>query len=254
MPGSASPLVTRVGTSTQRLPVPGTLYFAPDTEAALVVSAQKRQVDVRSPASDAWTAIPLPCAGGSADFSADASRLAVACAEERRLVLLDPRHGLVDATRALPAGARPSAIRLLPDGAEFAVADAGAGGVWLLDARDLRNARFVRTAPGASALVLSRDARSLYVAGPSEVTVLDVASRQVTAHWRVPGAGPLAEGGVSVDGRTLWLTRPSGGTLLALDTRTGVPERSVHLEGRPAAPLPFPQPGRRALGGPGIYR
>ncbi|WP_157430058.1 hypothetical protein [Actinomadura oligospora] len=240
---------------TRRLPVPGTLYFAPDdSQAALVVSARGRQVDVRSARTGGWTAIPLPCAGSAADFSADASMLAVSCAEARRIVLLDRRRGLVDATRVLPEGARPSAVRLLPDGSRFAVADAGAGGVWLLDARDLRNARFVRTSAGASALVLSRDARSLYVAGTSEVTVLDVGSRRVAAHWRVSGDGALAAGGVSVDGRTLWLTRPSTGTLIALGTRTGVAERSVHLGGHPAAPLPFPQPGRHSLGGPGIYR
>lgn len=240
---------------TRRLPEPGTLYFAPDdTQAALVVSARGRQVDVRSAASGGWTTIPLPCAGSSADFSADASSLAVSCAAARRLVLLDPRRGVVEATRALPAGSRPSGVRLLPDGSQFAVADAGSGGVRLLDARDFRNARFVRTSPGASALVLSRDARSLYVVGPSEVTVLDVASRRVAAHWRVPGDGALAAGGVSVDGRTLWLTRPSAGMLIALDTRTGAADRTVRLGGHPAAPLPFPQPGRRALGGPGIYR
>ncbi|MCP2335415.1 YncE family protein [Actinomadura rupiterrae] len=250
----AVPQVADVRPFARRLPTPGTLYFAPDAQTAFVLSARARSVEVGTAGSDDWTRIPLPCAAGQADFSADASLLAVSCANARRVVRLDPREGRVNASRVLPAGARPAAIRLLPDGSEFAVADAGLGGVWLLNALDFKTARFVRTSPGASALVLSRDARSLYVVGPSGVSVLDVASRQVRARWPVQGDGVLAAGGVSIDGRTLWLTRPASGTLLALDTSTGIASRTVHLPGRPAAPLPFPQPGHRALGGPGIYR
>jgi hypothetical protein len=53
------------------------------------------------------------------------------------------------------------------------------------------------------------------------VSVLSFASRRVRTTWRLPGGGGPDMGGVSADGRVLWLSGRYHAEVYAIDTRSG---------------------------------
>ena len=117
----------------------------------------------------------------------------------------------------------PQDVKLSPDGRTFYVADMAGGGVWLIDARTLQLSGFIRTGAGAHGLYPSRDARLLYVTNRAAGTVSVAELRARTgssATWRIPHGTPDM-GGVSADGRTLWLSGRYDAEVYAIDTRTG---------------------------------
>lgn len=71
---------------------------------------------------------------------------------------------------------------------------------------------------GAHGLYPSRDGKSLYVAnrggnkirgtpkGKGNVSVIDFATRKVSATWPIPGGGSPDMGNLSADGKYLWLS------------------------------------------------
>ncbi|MFF5258707.1 YncE family protein [Actinomadura viridis] len=250
-PGAARPAAG------PRISRPGPLYFTPDGRAALVMAGRSARIDVRDPRTlKPRGTIRLPCPGAvRADFTADASALLTACPSTGQVIRVDPARRTVTATLRLPAGSRPGDLRLSRDGRAFLVADTARGGLWTIDAARPRALGFVRTGPGPHGLVLGRDARLLYVlGGDGTVSAVDQATRRVSRLWRAPGRRALLPGGVSADGGTLWLSDPAGGTVYALSTRTGRPLHTVRVGGRPGGPSVHPQPGRRSLGGPGLFR
>ncbi|GAA1542281.1 hypothetical protein GCM10009678_25960 [Actinomadura kijaniata] len=230
------------------------VYFDPSGQAALALGAARRRLVFHDPRTmRARGVLRLPCAARHADFSADGTFLVASCGGGR-LVRIDPARREVTGTLALPAESRPGDLRLSPDGTTFHVADAGAGGVRLVDAIRLRETGFVPTGPGARGLVVSRSARRLFVLGSGTVTSVDFGTRRVVARWALPRGGAAEAGGLSADGGLLWLSAPASGVVYALSTRTGRVVRRVKVGGTPRAPLVHPQPGRRSLGGPGLYR
>ena len=58
-----------------------------------------------------------------------------------------------------------------------------------------------RPAPARTGFVLSRDARRLYISnrGEGTISVLDLATNQLVARWRIPGGGSPDMGGVSAE-------------------------------------------------------
>jgi YVTN family beta-propeller protein len=113
---------------------------------------------------------------------------------------------------------------------------------------------FIPTAKGAHGLYLSRDLRSLYVSnrGDGSVSVVDVASRKVSATWRFGGSPDM--GGVSSDGSQLWLSGRYSGAVYAIDTRDGHLLARIPVGSGPHGLCLFPQPGRFSLGHTGVYR
>ncbi|TDD61557.1 YncE family protein [Actinomadura rubrisoli] len=237
-----------------RVADPARLYFTPDGRDALVLSGRARRVEIRDPRTMLTRAsVPLPCAAGHADFTLDGSSLVVSCTAAGRLVRVDVAARRVAGTIRLPDGAHPEDLRLSPDGTAFFVADAARGGVWHVDARRFARPGFVRTAPGARGLAISRDARRLFVLGAGTLSAVAFDARRVTARWPLPRGGSPVPGGVSSDGTALWLADPTG-MVYAVSTRSGRVMRQVRVGGRPAGLTVHPQPGRYSLGGTGLYR
>jgi YVTN family beta-propeller protein len=146
-------------------------------------------------------------------------------------------------------------VKLSPDGAIFYVADLTNGGVWEIDARDFRVVGFLATGRGAHALYPSRDARQLYVTNRDEgtVSVVDFASRSQVAIWPVPGGSPDM-GGVSADGRVLWLAGRYHAEVYALSTADGRLLARIPVGLSPHGLCVWPQPGRYSLGHTGVMR
>ena len=71
--------------------------------------------------------------------------------------------------------------------------------------------------------------------------------------WSAPGSHPDM-GGLSADGRTLWLSGRYDGHVYGWDTRTGRLVARIRVGGSPHGLLVWPQPGRYSLGHTGNLR
>jgi YVTN family beta-propeller protein len=258
------PIDPRTGRRGPAVPVtaPYNLQFTPNGRYALVMVNRPARIDVRDPRSMRLRrSIPLPCGIAHADFSADGSYLVAGCAATGYVIRVDLRRGKV--TRAVRLGRRamPQDVKIAPDGTLFYVADMANGGVWTIDAVRFRPMGFVRTGRGAHGLIPSRDATVLYVTNRAEGTIslLDFATRQVVGRWRLPGGGSPDMGGVSADGRVLWLSGRRQGVVYAISTRSGRLGRgpvvragelirAIRVGRSPHGVCVFPQPGRHSLG------
>lgn len=162
-----------------------------------------------------------------------------------------PKQGL-----APGASAMPQDVRLTPDGRFFVVADMLRNGVWVVDAAKLTVSRFIPTALGTHGIYPSRDGSRLYVSNrdAGSVSVLDAATLRKVALWRIPGGGSPDMGGVSVDGRELWLSGRYDAEVYVLDTKTGRVTHRIPVDGGPHGLAVWPQPGRYSLGHTGNMR
>lgn len=159
----------------------------------------------------------------------------------------------------------PQDVRLSPDGRTLYVADMMADGVHLVDTASFRQTGFIPTGVGAHGLYPSRDGRRLYVAnrgshrvhgkprGQGSVAVIDFATRKVVATWPVPGGGSPDMGGVSADGRHLWLSGRFDDVVYRFDTASGAVD-VVAVGKEPHGLAVWPQPGRYSLGHTGNLR
>jgi DNA-binding beta-propeller fold protein YncE len=237
---------------------PYNLYFTPDGRRAIVVAERLRRLDFRDPHSMRLRgSLIVPCAGvDHLDFSADGRYLLASCEFGAGLIKVDVASERLLGVLALRRGAMPQDVKLSPDGRLFYVADMAAGGVWLVDGERLRVAGFVATGAGAHGLYTSRDSRLLYVSNrqAGSVSVLSFATRQVVATWRLPGGASPDMGGVSPDGRVLWLSGRYHAEVYAIDTRTGRLLARIPVGRGPHGLCVYPQPGRYSLGHTGVFR
>jgi sugar lactone lactonase YvrE len=152
-------------------------------------------------------------------------------------------------------GSMPQDVKLSPDGKTFFVADMGRGGVWLIDAHAIRVRGFIHTGSGAHGLYPSRDARDLYITNRAagSISVMRFATHRIVATWRIPNGTPDM-GGVSADGKTLWLSGRCRSEVYAIDTRTGRLRARIRVGAGPHGLCVWPQPGRYSLGHTGILR
>jgi DNA-binding beta-propeller fold protein YncE len=258
---SLTPIDPRTSRPGRPVPVddPYNLYFTADGRRAIVVAEARRWLDFRDPRTMRLRhRLRVPgCAGvDHMDFTADGRRALVSCEFAARMIVVDLVRERVVARIALPAGAMPQDVKLSPDGRTFYVADMAAGGVWLIDARRMRRLRLQPTGAGAHGLYPSRDSRRLYVSnrGAGSVTVLAFATRRPVATWRLPGGGSPDMGGVSADGRILWLSGRYDAEVYAISTRTGRLLRRIAVGAGPHGMAVWPQPGRYSIGHTGILR
>jgi len=248
---------------------PYNMYFTPDGRYAMVVAEALERLDFRDPHSMALVrSLPVPCPGvDHMDFSADGTYLIASCEFTNRLLKVDVAHQSVVGTLALRAGAVPQDVKLSPDGKVFYVADMAANGVWEIDGDSFRTIGFLSTGKGAHGLYVSRDAKDLYVSNRNAgtVSVVDFATQQVVATWVLPaesgahlgGGTNLASpdmGGVSADGKVLWLSGRYDSDVYAIDTRTGQQLARITVGHGPHGVCVWPQPGRYSLGHTGIMR
>jgi DNA-binding beta-propeller fold protein YncE len=256
---SLTPIDPRTGAPGTPIPVddPYNLYFTPNGKRAIVVAERRRRLDFRDAATMQHVhPVQVPCVGvDHLDFSADGSYLIASCEFSSSLLKVDVRREAVVSAIQLPARAKPQDVRLSPDGRTFYVADMTRGGVYTVDGDAFRVTGFVPTGAGAHGLYPSRDSRVLYVSNRNAGTVslLSFAAHRVVATWRIPGGSPDM-GGVSADGKTLWLSGRYGAEVYAIDTATGRLRARIKVGSGPHGVCVFPQPGNYSLGHTGIYR
>jgi DNA-binding beta-propeller fold protein YncE len=239
---------------------PYNLYFTADGRRAIVVAEANRRLDFRSPHSmklEKTLEVPQ-CAGvDHMDFTADGTRALVSCEFGARLLVVDLVHETVLNTLDLRAGAMPQDVKLSPDGKTFYVADMASNGVWLVRADgQMRVERLLPTGVGAHGLYPSRNSHDLYVSnrGEGSISVISFRTRHVIAKWRIPGGGSPDMGGVSANGRVLWLTGRYNAEIYGISTRTGKLLHRIKVGNGPHGMCVWPQPGRYSIGHTGILR
>jgi DNA-binding beta-propeller fold protein YncE len=258
---SLTPIDPRTGHHGRRVPVtdPYNLYFTADGRRAIVVAERNHELDFRDPHTMRLRhALVLPqCAGvDHMDFTADGRRALVSCEFAGRMVVVDLVHERAVRTIALRPGAMPQDVKLSPDGRTFYVADMASNGVWLIGARSWREIRFQPTGRGAHGLYPSRDSRHLFVSnrGEGSISVISFRTRRPIAKWRIPGGGSPDMGGVSANGRVLWLSGRYNAEVYAISTRTGRLLHRIRVGEGPHGMCVWPQPGRYSIGHTGILR
>jgi YVTN family beta-propeller protein len=238
---------------------PYNMYFTPDGRYAIVVAERLQRLDFR----DARTfrlhrSLHVPCLGvDHMDFSADGRYLLASCEFSGQMVKVDVAKEQVVGVLDLPErGAMPQDVKLSPDGTVFYVADMHANGIWEIDGENLKVIGFLHTGAGAHGLYPSRDSRYLYVTNRSEgsISVINFASRKEVAKWWIPGGGSPDMGGVSADGKVLWLSGRYNAVVYAISTRTGRLLARIPVGAGPPGRCVWPQPGRYSLGHTGILR
>jgi YVTN family beta-propeller protein len=257
---SLTPIDPRTGRPGRPVPVqdPYNLYFAPDGKAAIVVAERLRRLDFRDPHTMRLRrSVPVPCLGvDHMDFSANGRYALVSCEFSGMMLKLDVTRQRIAGTLLLRAGGMPQDVKLSPDGRVFYVADMSSNGVWLVDGDKLKVIGFIRTGLGAHGLYVSRDSRLLYVSnrGEGTISVLSFATRKVVQLWRLPGGGSPDMGGVSADGKVLWLSGRYNSEVYALDTASGRLLARIRVGRGPHGLCVYPQPGRYSLGHTGVFR
>ena len=257
---SLTPIDPATGKPGKPVPVtdPYNLYFTPDGRYAIVVAERMERLDFRDPQTmRLHHSLKVPCPGvDHMDFSADGSFFVASCEFGAGLIKVDLRRERVVGSLSLKPGAMPQDVKLSPDGRVFYVADMMSGGVWLIDARTFRKIGFIATGAGAHGLYVSRDSRYLYVSNREEgsVSVISFADRRVVHKWTLPGGGSPDMGGVSADGKVLWLSGRYNAEVYAISTSNGRLLARIPVGSGPHGLSVFPQPGRYSLGHTGVFR
>jgi YVTN family beta-propeller protein len=234
------------------------MYYTPDGRYAIVVAEQQRRLDFLD-AEDMklYHSLRVPCKGvDHMDFSADGRYLIASCEFDASLIKVDVERQQFLGRLPLERKGMPQDVKLSPDGSVFYVADMDAGGVHLVDGDPLRYIGFIPTGKGAHGLYVSRDSRVLYVSnrGEGSVSVIDFSTRTEVAKWRLAGGGSPDMGGVSADGKVLWLAGRYNSEVYAIDTRDGKLLARIPVGREPHGLCVYPQPGRYSLGHTGIFR
>jgi YVTN family beta-propeller protein len=259
---SLTPIDPRTGAHGNPIPVddPYNMYFTPDGRYAIVVAERLHRLDFRDAHSfQLHHSLVVPCAGvDHMDFSADGTYAIASCEFSGQLIKVDIRRERVAGVLTLPDGraGMPQDVKLSPDGKVFYVADLHAGGLWELNGPRLKVVGFLRTGAGVHGLYPSRDARFLYATnrGEGSISVISFRTRKQVRKWWIPGGGSPDMGGVSADGKVLWVSGRYSGVVYALSTRTGHLLARIPVGRGPHGLCVWPQPGRYSLGHTGILR
>jgi YVTN family beta-propeller protein len=257
--------VTRIDPSTghmgETLKVtdPYNMYYTPDGQYAIVVAERLHRLDFR----DAKTmkvveSLVVPCRGiDHMDFAASGRYLIASCEFSGEMAKVDvATRKLVGMLKLPGAHSMPQDVRLTPDGSVFFVADMMADGVHVIDGDSFKLIGFIPTGKGTHGLYFSRDSKILYISnrGEGSVSLLDVASRKVTTKWTIPGGGSPDMGGLSADGKVLWLSGRYHAEVYAFDTSDGHLLARIKVGKGPHGLCVYPQPGRYSLGHTGLMR
>src|SRR6266542_4588187 len=118
-------------------------------------------------------------------------------------------------------------------------------GVWLVSARSFRKLGFVQTGAGAHGLYASRNSRYLYVSNRAEgsISLISFERRRPVRKWRLAGGGSPDMGGVSADGKVLWLSGRYNSEVYAISTATGRLLKRIKVGHGPHGLCVWPQPG-----------
>jgi YVTN family beta-propeller protein len=258
---SLTPINPVDGSFGKAVPVqdPYNLYFTPDGKYAMVMEEQTKQIVFRDPHTMAVKdVLRVGCAGvNHADFSPDGRYFIATCEFSGDLIKVDTvRHRLLGKIHLPGENPMPQDIKISPDGHTWYVADMQTSGVWILDGDRFTMPAFMPTGAGAHGLYPSRDSRYLYVAnrGEGSISLISFATRKVVAKWQLPGHASPDMGGVSADGKVLWLSGRYDNEVYAIDTGNGHLLARIKVGKEPHGLCIWPQPGRYSLGHTGILR
>lgn len=259
---SLTPVNPRTGQPGTPIPVedPYNLYFTPNGKYAIVVAERLLRLDFRNPATMKLVhSLSVPQCDGvdHADFSVDGRYMYASCEFNGRMIEVDTKTQRVVRTITLHGGhASPQDVKLSPDGRVLYVADMQSNGVWEIDPSRFRVIGFLHTGGGAHGLYPSRDATVLYVSNRAagSVSVVSFRTRRVIKTWQLPLPASPDMGGVSADGRTLWLSGRYNSVVYAINTQTGRLRAAIPVGSGPHGLCVWPQPGRYSLGHTGIMR
>jgi YVTN family beta-propeller protein len=238
---------------------PYNMYYTPDGKFAIVVAERLKRLDFR----DATTmkvveSVPVNCRGvDHMDFSPNGRYLIASCEFSGELIKVDVAARKVLGKVKLPGRMpMPQDVRLSPDGSVFFVADMMSDGVWVLDGEAFTTPTLIPTGKGAHGLYPSRDSKVFYVSnrGEGTISLLDPTTRKVSTTWKIPGGGSPDMGGVSADGKVLWLSGRYNAEVYALDTTDGHLLARIKVGKGPHGLCVYPQPGRYSLGHTGNMR
>jgi YVTN family beta-propeller protein len=239
---------------------PYNLYFTPDGRYSIVVAERLLRLDFRNARTmHIMHSLSVPmCAGvDHMDFSANGRYLYASCEFSSRMIEVDLRTQRVTHTLLLDGGhASPQDVKLAPDGRTIYSADQINSGIWEIDPVSFKVLGFIHTGAGAHGLYPSRNARDLYISNRTAgtISVLNFATRTVVKTWHLPAPASPDMGGVSADGRTLWLSGRYNAVVYAIDTRTGHLRAAIPVGQGPHGLCVWPQPGSYSLGHTGILR
>ncbi|MGA2013470.1 MAG: hypothetical protein ABSH51_23460 [Solirubrobacteraceae bacterium] len=259
---SLTPINPRTGRPGRPIPVedPYNLYFTPNGRYAIVVAERLQRLDFRDPDTMALEdSLSIPACRGidHLDFSPGGRYLFASCEFAGRMVEVDTWTRRAIRTLVLHGGlSSPQDVKLSPDGRTLYVADQLNAGLWEIDPSSFRVTGFLHTGAGAHGLYPSRNAKVMYVSdrGAGQVSVVSFRTRRVIATWQLPMPASPDMGGVSADGRTLWLSGRYNGVVYAIDTATGRLRATIPVGAGPHGLCVWPQPGRHSLGHTGIMR
>jgi YVTN family beta-propeller protein len=263
---------TGLRTGVIAMPRPYNLYFTPDGRTAVVMIEQYDTIRFADPHS--WHTLKdlkYPgCLGPNhADFSGNGRFFVVTCEFSGELLKVstlgrrvlgvihfDPRPTAPHADPMTMGRSVPQDVRLSPDGTTFYVADMGTNELRVIDARTFKQVRVIGMPRMPHGIYPSRDGTRLYVSdrGAGKVSVLDPKTNRIVDTWIIPGGGSPDMGGVSADGRTLWLSGRNDGVVYGFDTTTGKLIADIPVGGSPHGIAVWPQPGRYSLGHTGNMR
>jgi YVTN family beta-propeller protein len=243
---------------TVRVEDPYNMYYTPDGKFAIVVAEQLEQLMFREAGTLKLTkALWVPCKGvDHMDFSADGLYLIASCEFGKRVIKVDVESQKLTGVLELGPNTMPQDVKLSPDGRVFYIADMMANGVHLIDGERLAKIGFLPTGKGTHGLYVSRDSKFLYASNREEgsISVIEFASRKVEKKWSLPGGGSPDMGGVSADGKVLWLSGRFNSEVYAIDTGDGRLIARIPVGHGPHGLCVYPQPGRYSLGHTGVFR
>ncbi|PKV88005.1 YncE family protein [Streptomyces sp. TLI_146] len=238
---------------------PYNLYFTPDGKYAVVMASMDRELVFREPVNmNRVKTVPVHCAGvNHADFSMDGRYFIVSCEFSGELLKVDTAKMQVIAHQKLPfEGAMPQDVKMSPDGKTFYIADMMAHGMWVMDGDRFSTPTLLPTGKGCHGLYVSRDSKEMYISnrGEGTISIFDFAQNKLTKKWHLPDGGSPDMGGVSADGKVLWLSGRYDAEVYAIDTATGKELARIPVGSGPHGLAVYPQPGRYSLGHTGIFR
>jgi YVTN family beta-propeller protein len=237
---------------------PYNMYYTPDGKYAIIMAEREHRLDFR----DAQTMkvvkrVPIACEGvNHIDYSIDGRYFLATCEFSGELLKVDVAEQKVLGKLKLTPAGMPQDCKLSPDGKVFYVANMEANGVHLIDGDSLKQIAFLPTGKGTHGLYVSRDSKYLYVSNRGEGTValISFATRKVVTKWVIPGGGSPDMGGVSADGKVLWLSGRYHNVVYAFDTSNGNLIAKIPVGKNPHGLCVYPQPGRYSLGHTGVFR
>jgi DNA-binding beta-propeller fold protein YncE len=237
---------------------PYNMYYTPDGKYAVVMAEREKRIDFR----DAHTMkvvhkLSVACSGvNHADFSPDGRYMVATCEFSSELLKIDVAAQKVIGRLELRPKGMPQDCRLSPDGKVFYVANMDSNGVHVIDGDAFKQLEFIKTGKGAHGEYFSRDGKYMYISnrGEGTISILDCATRKLTGRWVIPGGGSPDMGGVSPDGKALWLSGRYNSEVYVFNTADGRLLARINVGQGPHGLCVYPQPGRYSLGHTGNMR